>query len=72
MDGMVSVFSPDRTTGVDLVGLKYPLSDACLTSSVPLGVSNEFVGVESKISARDGVLIVMWNEDAKRFVERIR
>ena len=70
--GMVSVFSPDRTTGVDLEGLKYALTDACLTSSVPLGVSNEFTGTEAKISARDGVLIVMWNEDAESFVKRIR
>ena len=70
--GMVSVFSADRTTGVDLEGLKYPLSDACLTSSVPLGVSNEFIGKAARISARDGVLIVMWNEDAENFVKRIR
>ncbi|MBE6587061.1 MAG: thiamine diphosphokinase [Ruminococcaceae bacterium] len=70
--GMVSVFSPARTTGVDLEGLKYSLSDACLTSSVPLGVSNEFIGVPSRIKAENGVLIVMWNEDAETFVKRIR
>ncbi len=70
--GLVSVFSPDRTTGVCLSGLKYTLKDACLTSSVPLGVSNEFIGQTAYISAADGVLIVMWNEEARTFVERIR
>lgn len=70
--GVVSVFSPDRTGGVTIEGLKYPLSDGCLTSSVPLGVSNEFTGRSSLIKARDGVLMVMWNEDAESFVKRIR
>lgn len=71
-EGMVSIFSPDRTTGVTIEGLKYPLKDACLTSCVPLGVSNEFTGKPSRIKAADGVLIVMWNEDAETFVKRIR
>lgn len=70
--GIVSVFSPDRTTGVTLEGLKYSLTDACLQSTVPLGVSNEFTGKEAKISASNGVLIVMWNEEAESFVKRIR
>ncbi|MBQ4067167.1 MAG: thiamine diphosphokinase [Clostridia bacterium] len=70
--GMISVFSPARTMGVNLSGLKYTLSDACLTSSVPLGVSNEFTGEEALISAQNGVLIAMWNEDAETFVKRIR
>ena len=72
MKGTVSVFSPDRTTGVTINGLKYSLSEACLTSTVPLGVSNEFVGEKSHISAENGILMVMWNEDAKSFMGRIR
>ena len=72
MKGTVSVFSPDRTTGVTIKGLKYSLSEACLTSTVPLGVSNEFIGERSLISAENGILMVMWNEDAKSFVGRIR
>ena len=55
-----------------LKGLKYSLSEACLTSTVPLGVSNEFVGEKSHISAENGILMVMWNEDAKSFMGRIR
>jgi len=72
MRGIVSVFSPSRTTGVDLEGFKYTLSGACLTSSVPLGVSNEFIGEPCRIRAVDGILMVMWNEDAESFVKRIR
>ena len=55
-----------------LQGLKFPLDNVCLTSMVPIGVSNEFTGVESMIQVVDGTLIVMWNEDAKPFVNRIR
>jgi len=72
MKGMISVFASDRACGVNIEGLKYTLKDACLTSMVPLGVSNEFVGNPVNISAQDGVLIVMWNEDAESFVEKIR
>ena len=71
-EGMVSVFAVSRSTGVNIEGLKYTLKDACLTSSVPLGVSNEFIGQPSRIKADRGVLFVMWNEDAKSFVGRIR
>lgn len=71
-EGMISVFAADRASGVSLKGLKYPLEDACLTSTVPLGVSNEFTGEESSISAADGTLIAMWNEDAESVVKRIR
>ena len=71
-EGLISVFAIDRSLGVTIEGLKYPLDNACLTSTVPLGVSNEFVGKSSKISVDDGVLMVMWNEDAKSFVERAR
>lgn len=70
--GTVSVFSADRASGVNIEGLKYTLKDGCLTSSVPLGVSNEFVGKKGRISAENGVLIVMWNEDARSFLGRIR
>lgn len=71
-EGIVSVFAADRAAGVNLCGLKYPLEDACLTSTVPLGVSNQFIGEKSSISAADGTLIAMWNEDAASFVARIR
>ncbi len=72
MTGVISVFSVGRSYGVTLDGLKYPLTDACLTSFVPLGVSNEFIGVPATISVAEGVLTVMWSEGAKNFAERAR
>ncbi|MGE4483923.1 MAG: thiamine diphosphokinase [Oscillospiraceae bacterium] len=59
--GGISVFSGgDRADGVYLTGLKYPLVNAALTSSIPLGVSNKFTGVRSTVSVKSGTLIVMW------------
>ena len=72
MEGTISVFAVGRSYGVTLKGLKYPLSDACLTSFVPLGVSNSFTGAESSVAVTNGILAVMWTEDAKSFAERAR
>lgn len=59
--GTISVFCPDGTAkGVDLAGLHYPLRDAVLDSSFPLGVSNQFTGEAAVVSVRDGTLLVMW------------
>lgn len=60
-EGTVSVFSmTTESLGVNLRGLKYPLTNYTLTSAFPLGVSNEFQGVQSEISVREGMLAVMW------------
>ena len=59
--GYVSVFSHSgQSAGVYLEGLKYRLEDALLTNGYPLGVSNEFTGEESRISVRDGTLLVFF------------
>ena len=61
--GMVSVFClGDRAEGVDIQGLKYGLSDGVLTADYPLGVSNSFLGGESRVSVRRGKLLVRWYE----------
>lgn len=61
--GMVSVFClGDRAEGVDIQGLKYGLSDGVLTADYPLGVSNSFLGGESRVSVRQGKLLVLWYE----------
>lgn len=63
--GIVSVFAHgDRAEGVNLRGLKYPLTDYTLTSDYPLGVSNEFTGVPASVSVRDGLLAVMWEAES--------
>lgn len=59
--GYVSVFShTEQAVGVYLHGLKYKLEDAVLTSTYPLGVSNEFTGEESRITVRKGTLLVFF------------
>ena len=55
----VSVFCPDGLAkGVTMSGLFYPLQDAVLSARFPLGVSNEAVSKQIKISVRQGTLIV--------------
>lgn len=59
--GYVSVFSAvTKARGVCLEKLLYPLQNADISYSFPLGVSNEFTGKEALISVSDGTLIVVW------------
>lgn len=55
----VSIFCPDgRAEGVTASGLFYPLDNASLSARFPLGVSNEALARQIKISVRKGTLIV--------------
>lgn len=59
--GTISAFAhTEICTGVYERGLKYPLTDATLKNTYPLGVSNEFTGSNSEISVRSGTLIVIY------------
>jgi len=60
--GYISVFSYSNiSTGVFLKGLKYTkLENNQLTSTCPIGVSNEFIGEESTISVTHGTLVVIF------------
>ena len=61
--GYISVFCLDEPArGVTLRGLKYPLNDAVMTSSVPLGVSNEFTGDAASVTVRHGTLVIVWGD----------
>ncbi len=61
--GYISVFShSDECRGVYLEGLKYQLENATLRNDFPLGVSNEFIGCESKITVEQGCVIIIYNE----------
>ena len=63
MSGYLSVFcNSGAAEGVTLSGLKYPLTDDTLTGSFPLGVSNQFLGVEASVSAKRGSLILVWED----------
>ena len=56
----VSVFSwTDRSEGVTLRGLKYPLENAVLTNTFALGVSNSFAEETAEITVARGTLLVM-------------
>ena len=60
--GILSVFAHGGACrGVTLSGVKYPLDGACLSPSVPLGISNEFVGKDASVSLTDGTLLVFYS-----------
>nr|WP_304954799.1 thiamine diphosphokinase [uncultured Acetatifactor sp.] len=62
--GFLSVFShSDECQGVNLHGLKYELNNAFLRSTFPLGISNEFKGMESSISVKKGTLLLVLPRD---------
>lgn len=57
---LVSVFSWGGTaSGVTLKGLKYPLHQARLQATQPLGVSNEALGLPIRVAVQAGVLLVV-------------
>jgi len=63
--GIVSVFAhSDIAAGVSEHGLKYPLENATLRNTYPMGISNEFIGLPSRISVARGVLAVVYPKSA--------
>lgn len=61
LKGYISIFSlKDESRGVTIKNLKYTLEDAPLRSYVPVGVSNEFIGEESFVEVKDGVLLICY------------
>lgn len=56
----LSVFSLDAVSyGVTLENTAYPLQDYTLSASFPIGVSNEFLSGDARISVKNGCLAVM-------------
>ena len=63
-EGIISIFClTGEAKGVTLTGLKYPLDNGVMTSEMPLGVSNEFIGQKSTVRVIDGTLIVIWSDN---------
>jgi thiamine pyrophosphokinase len=61
---MLSIFSyTDQCRGVNVRGVKWPLIDATLDNSSPLGVSNEFQEDFALIENQDGKLLIILSED---------
>lgn len=70
LSGYVSVFShSEKSSGVFLSGLKYELTDAVLTNTLPLGVSNEFTDKNSCITVKNGTLLVVFPPEAAEVLQ---
>lgn len=59
--GYISVFSLSDISCVTIENLKYELDGAKLSSSYPLGVSNEFMGLPAKIRITGGTLLLIFD-----------
>lgn len=60
----ISLFSfTDECQGVDIRGVKWPLNNAVLRNSFPLGVSNEFQEEFALIQNELGKLLIVLSED---------
>lgn len=71
--GIVSVFCCGETAqGVTIRGLKYPLENAVLKNTLPIGVSNAFIGEKSEISVLNGSLAVMWADSAAKVIDNLK
>lgn len=45
--------------GITLKGMKYPLTNATVTDTYPIGVSNEILGDAGEVEFKDGVLLLI-------------
>lgn len=57
-------FTP-QVTGVTLTGMKYPLKDYDMACHTTIGISNEIIEEEGKISLKDGILLVFETKDGE-------
>ena len=57
-----SLFAFDRASGVYIRNGKYPLNDATLTNTFPLGVSNELLDGDCEIEVKDGYVLLVVNK----------
>ncbi len=63
--GYFSLFSlTDACGGLTVSGTKYPLENAILKNSFPLGVSNQILAQEAVVTLGSGVLLVIQGKDA--------
>lgn len=63
MEGYLSLFAMNgQAAGVTIRHMKYPLQDATVTESFPIGISNEYIGEAASVSVKKGNLlaIVRW------------
>ena len=59
--GYISIFSySNKSTGVFIEGLKYEVQNFKINNFFPIGISNEFIGIKSKISVKNGILLIFF------------
>lgn len=59
-----SLFSyTEECSGITTTGFKYPLKNAVLKNSFPLGISNKVTGKSGIISLEKGILLVIFSKD---------
>lgn len=57
----ISIFSySNKSTGVFIKGLKYEVQNFKIDNFFPIGISNEFIGIKSKISVKNGILLIFF------------
>lgn len=62
--GILSVFClGGDARGVCIRGTKYELENGTLTAYFPLGVSNQFTGVNATVSVQEGTLLLLWDRE---------
>ena len=62
--GTVSIFCMGADAeGVDIEGLYYPLKNGTLSAGFPLGISNHFLREKTRISVKQGSLLVLWDRE---------
>ncbi|MCX7658425.1 MAG: thiamine diphosphokinase [Oscillospiraceae bacterium] len=60
----LSLFSySEKSFGVSVSGVKYPLFEATLENSFPLGISNEIIENFADVEVKNGVLLVIYSKD---------
>ena len=57
--GNISIFAATSECEVSIEGLLYTTENKKITYDFPIGVSNEFIGQKSKITAHKGTAIIM-------------
>lgn len=70
--GVLSLFCVGDRAEVTIEGLKYPLDRYPMTPDFPIGVSNEFIGEESKITIKNGRVWLILDGSLAEISEIIR
>lgn len=69
--GFLSLFAAGEQAVVTVRGAKYELEKGRLTGSFSLGVSNEFCGRETEVTAHEGDLLVILEPAEKSFCKTV-